>query len=75
MIWKIFVKNYVATTDDADVINCTTVVLCTWLRGTLQKMERVRNVELLSRLVARDIYRNDSESATVKFDVMQKTVR
>ena len=38
-------------------------------------MERVRNVELLSRLVARDIYRNDSESATVKFDVMQKTVR
>ena len=38
-------------------------------------MGRVRNVELLSRLVARDIYRNDSESATVKFDVMQKTVR
>ena len=38
-------------------------------------MERVRNVELPSRLVARDIYRNDSESATVKFDVMQKTVR
>ena len=38
-------------------------------------MERVRNVELLSRLVARDSYQNDSESATVKFDVMQKTVR
>ena len=38
-------------------------------------MVRVRNVELLSRLVARDIYQNDSESATVKFDVMQKTVR
>ena len=29
-------------------------------------MERVRNVELLGRLVARDTYRNDSESATVK---------
>ena len=28
-------------------------------------MERVRNVELLSRLVARDTYRNDSESATI----------
>ena len=39
------------------------------------EMERVRNVELLSRLVARDTYRNDSESATVKFDVIQKTVR
>ena len=38
-------------------------------------MERVRNVELLSRLVARDTYGNDSESAKVKFDVMQKTVR
>ena len=38
-------------------------------------MERVRNVGLLSKLVARDIYRNDSEGATMKFDVMQKTVR
>ena len=33
-------------------------------------MERVRNVELLNRLVARDIYRNDSESAAVKREVI-----